>query len=71
MSGAWRRQIKRCEKKKQYNSLSEANRIINELPDTVKRPRPMRAYLCKICGKIHIGHVPRTELRIGYERGKK
>lgn len=64
MSGAWKRQIKRCESKKIFYSLSEANRYIEKLTknkktkDKLGTPKHMRPYLCKVCKKIHVGHIP-------------
>jgi len=67
MSGAQRKQLRKCESKKKFFSLSEANRFIELLEkngptkDKLGMKRPMRAYICKICRKIHIGHIPMDE----------
>ena len=67
MSGAQRRQLKRCESKKAYDSLSEAKKYIESVekehytPDHKGDRRPLRAYICKVCFKIHVGHVPLNE----------
>lgn len=64
MSGAWKRQLKRCESKKKFSSLSEANRFIEKktgnkkTTDKLGVEKHMRPYLCKVCKKIHIGHIP-------------
>ena len=65
--GARRKQQKRCESKKAYHSLSEANKYIENAekrhysPDKIGSRRPLRAYLCKICIKIHVDHIPMDE----------
>lgn len=71
MSGHWRKQTKKCESKKAYESLSEALRFIEEAekehntPDRKGKRRPLRPYICKVCKKIHVGHIPQQEwLRI-------
>lgn len=64
LSGAQKRHVKRCESKKVFYRLSEAYRFVEKLTKnkktqdklgTLKHTRP---YLCKVCKKIHIGHVP-------------
>lgn len=67
MSGAQRKKLKRCQSKKVYHSLSEANRYIECVekrhysPDKKGDKRPLRPYICKICFKIHVGHISRDE----------
>lgn len=67
VTGARRKQLRRCESKKAYRSLSEANKYIASVekkhysPDKKGNRRPLRAYLCKVCFKIHVGHIPMDE----------
>lgn len=69
MSGAQRRHLRRCESKKPFNSLSQANVYIERVEkdgytlDMRGDRRPLRAYLCKVCFKIHVGHIPLNEWR--------
>lgn len=65
--GAQCKQRKRCESKKVFQNLSEATLFISQqekrrfTADRKGHRRPMRPYLCKVCSKIHVGHIPLDE----------